>query len=246
MHGFADCRDRIKSLASTDLRAGVDVDDYWRDFSDRLRDLEHGERTNRRATGGPYPFTSGWSKLRWSALSEREDDYEDWCQQTALLTLSGRTTVEPGSSRTLEYVLHAQEVLSTREPVAKALEDALDVRYEAVDVVGSYQSGHIHRHVGIFLGDEVSREAFAPVLDEHVANCELAGEDYYSVESDAITFGDDVSGLVSELGNNVPGMSFRSFDEKGHGVIGQDECPCHRVGACILDELGAKPIRFRL
>jgi hypothetical protein len=245
MHGFADCKKTIESMASTDLRDGVDVDEYWKDFSERLREIECGDRTNRRATGGPYRFTSSWSKLRWSALGDRED-FADWCGQTALLTLSGRTTVEPGSSRTFDYIPHAEAVLSTREPVAKALEDALDVRYEAIDVVGAYRTGHVHRHVGVFLGDEVPREVFAPVLDEHVAGCSLADAEYYSVESGAITFGDDVSDLVSELGNNVPGMSFRSYDEKGHGVVDGNECPCHRVGACILDESGEKPIKFRL
>lgn len=245
MHSFSDCKKTIESMASTDLRDGVDVDEYWKDFSERLREIECGDRTNRKATGGPYPFTPSWSKLRWSALGDREDDYESWCQQTAMLTLSGRTTVEPGSCRTLDYVPHVQEVLGTRKAVTDALEDVLDLRYEAIDVVGAYQTGHLHRHVGVFLGDEVSPDDFAPVLDEHVAGCSLADAEYYSVE-DAVTIGDDVSGLVSELGNNVPGMSFRSYDQKGHGLIDQNECPCHRVGACILDELGAKPIKFRL
>jgi hypothetical protein len=54
-------------------------------------------------------------------------------------------------------------------------------RYERLAILEPHQSGYLHVHIAVFVDGVVDRETFAPVIDSHLRNCDLAGEEAHDL-----------------------------------------------------------------
>lgn len=189
-------------------------------------------------------FTPEWSARKWAEWLSREESYRQWSERTVLLTFTGRTTL-PESSQPMLPLDHYEYVRGTRVARSRALSDALhDVdTWRSVTFVGVNQSGYLHEHTGVWVGEDVHRDRFEAVVGAHVNNTPESFATSEAHGSGAIRLkSGDSRGLVAEMGTNVPGLDSRG--RRGHGVLNE---PVHQVlGATLLNEGEFRAIRHRV
>ncbi|MUV91142.1 hypothetical protein GJ629_15640 [Halapricum sp. CBA1109] len=79
------------------------------------------------------------------------------------------------------------ELLSSWSAVARELRRSLEGRrWERLAILEPHKSGYLHIHVAVFVDGKVTKDDFAPVIDAHLRNCELAGEDAHDVAADDV------------------------------------------------------------
>lgn len=128
--------------------------------------------------------------------------------QTALLTLTASSTPE---GRPLPPVDHLDALLSSWEAVRRSLDRALEGRrWERLAVLEPHKSGYAHIHIAVFVAASTDRRpvdqgTFQPVIDAHLRNCPIAGEDAHDGPSITVkTAGEDAhrgEGVIGNLGS---------------------------------------------
>jgi hypothetical protein len=167
----------------------------WRRSTSRWRDYirESGETASvfenlegEQVTGSnPNRFMPDYADKQYAKLKDlergiRADYRSPW---TAMLTFTASSTTEDGEP--IPPVDHLDELLSSWSAVTRSLRREMEGRrYERLAILEPHKSGYIHVHMAVFVDGRVRPETFAPVIEAHVRNCDLAGEDAHRLDPD--------------------------------------------------------------
>lgn len=187
------------------------------------------------SNGETQRYSAGWSAGWWSSLLGREEGTREWTESTALLTFAGWREFPIG----LQLKLLEVSSDARRKALSRALDDV--DRWESLTVIGAYETGHAHIHVGLWLSEPVSESDLRSVVESHVNNSPIAEPREHGKRAVTLREADPDSsrGLVSYLGGNVPGLNCR--DDRAHGI--QSEGRHRLLLAGALEVLNKRPIR---
>jgi hypothetical protein len=142
---------------------------------------------NRAKGSDPHRFSPEYADKQYAKLKDLQRGMEAeygkrlWA---GMLSFTASSTDDDGHP--LPPVDHLEELNSSYSAVTRELRRVLDGRrFEYIAILEPHKSGYIHIHIAVFVEGVVSAETFAPVIDAHVRNCELASEDAHSVEDDS-------------------------------------------------------------
>jgi hypothetical protein len=196
----------------------------------------HRFRARLRADSPHTPrFSPQWAETAWGKLLDADHDARQWAENTVLLTLTARSEL-PGTDQAIPPLRHLEGLMASDGAVRTALSQALSDAdtWRRLSVFGVNESGHLHRHLGIYVSEAVDTHRFEPVVSSHVNNSPLAEPAAHGSGAVRIRSGvasDEPTGLVGYLGLNVPGLDTR--DENPPGVL--SEPPARMRGATVLE-----------
>lgn len=102
---------------------------------------------------------------------------------TVMLTFTASSAPDGDPLPPLDH-LHALD--ASWDAVTTALDRVLDgTRYERLAILEPHKSGYFHIHLAVFVDGRVTRETFAPVIESHVENCDLAEWDAHDLADDS-------------------------------------------------------------
>jgi hypothetical protein len=168
----------------------------WREsvhaFRDYIRDTEDtdaifkNQETGEYAVGGdPHRFDPAYADKQYAKLKDLQRGLEDAYGKrlhTAMLTFSGSAWPD---GQPLGPVDHLDELLESWDPIRRELARQLEGhRWERLAILEPHESGYIHIHMAVFVEGKVTREDFAPVIEAHLRNCSIAGEDAHDLEDE--------------------------------------------------------------
>lgn len=187
-------REEVRDWDDLERRSAVDWREAvwrWRDYirekrGDGVPVFENGDGDRVRGSARPHRFHPDYSDRQYAKLCDLENGVrERWGRtaHTALLSLTASSTSDDGGA--LPPVDHLEEVLSSWDAVKRALGRALDGReWCRVRLLEPHESGYLHVHVAVFVRGPVDPEEFQPVIDAHLRNCDLAGEEAHEIVAD--------------------------------------------------------------
>jgi len=163
--------------------------DYLRDRDGVKSVFEDDGGTTSRGSD-PHRFDPDYSAKQYAKLKDLERGIsEDYGKRlhTAMLTLTASSTPQ---GEPLPPVDHLDGLLASWDAVRRALDRSLDSqRYERLAILEPHpgegeNNGYLHVHVAVFVDGVVQRSDFAPVIEAHVRNCELAEAEAHDVTAD--------------------------------------------------------------
>lgn len=171
----------------------------WRDAVWRWRDWYEDSKDSRavfenpdgdRVKGGdPNRFHPDYGDKQYAKLKDLERGVKrDYGKRlhTAMLTLTASSAPAERDGRAMPPVDHLNGLLSSWEAVTRELRRCMEGRrYERLAILEPHKSGYLHVHVAVFVEGKVTRETFAPVIEAHLRNCDLAVQDAHDVEDDS-------------------------------------------------------------
>jgi hypothetical protein len=182
----------------------------------------------------PNRFMPDYADKQYAKLKDLERgvraDFEDL--HTAMLTLTASSTDDEGNP--LPPVDHLDELLESWGPVTRALRREMEGRrYERLAILEPHKSGYIHIHIAVFVDGMIRPETFAPVIDAHLRNCDLAGEDAHQIDPED----DDLRG--------AEGYEVDPTDPDENGVVSvhdvgddRDDGELENLGTYLAEYLG--------
>lgn len=163
--------------------------DRWRNY---IRDKEDVQSVFENCAGDrvqgskPHRFHPEYSDKQYAKLKDLERGISEAYGKrlhTAMLTFTASSTDH--SENPLPPVDHLDGLLDSWDAIRRALDRALDGRrYERLAILEPHKSGYIHIHMAVFVDGPVSSKTFAPVIESHVENCDLAGWSAHDLEAD--------------------------------------------------------------
>jgi hypothetical protein len=175
--------DKLDGVGAVDWAEATDRFRTWYDDargSQIVIENEVGDRTSFRT---PNRFTPDYREMLYAKAQSLERGLrERWGKllHTAMLTLSASSTDDSGNP--LPPVEQLDELLSSWEAVRRALSRVLDGReWEYLAILEPHESGYVHIHLGVFVKGPVVAEQFQDVIDAHLRNCDLAGEEAHEI-----------------------------------------------------------------
>jgi hypothetical protein len=166
----------------------------------------------------PNRFMPEYADKQYAKLKDLErgirQDYRT--PFSAMLSLTASSLSSSGEP--LPPVDHLDELLSSWEAVRRALAREMEGRrWEYLAILEPHASGYLHVHIAVFVDGMVRRETFAPVIEAHVRNCDLAQLDAHSVE-------DGTAVSVNRVGRDARGNHATAegaeFESKTVGNLG--------------------------
>ena len=209
-------------------------------FTELVRLLEKEDIVVHRALDYE-PFTSAWASAAWSKLYRNDQQFCEWAQSTALITITGTYWLDINSSTLLPPVTYFSRLQASKQARQKALSRALsDVsRWATIRTIGSGSDMKYPQiYLGIYLSSEINQDLLEPILSAHVNNSPVAKPSAHRVER-AVEIKNSPthkSRLVHSLGEKIPGL------ESGNGI--KDETRPNKKIATLLDGGCWRPYRF--
>jgi len=171
----------------------------WRDYirdKDGMSAVFENVDGDRVKGSDPHRFDPEYADKQYAKLKDLERGVRNEYGQllhTAMLTFTAASTDEAGDP--LPPVDHLDELLSSWNAIRRELDRVLGGhQYERLAILEPHKSGYIHVHMAVFVQGVIDRETFAPVIDAHVRNCDLAGRDAHDT-------GDRSTISVKRVGN---------------------------------------------
>lgn len=168
----------------------------WRDWYEDSKDTKavfenpDGDQVK---GGDPNRFHPDYGDKQYAKLKDLERGIKaDYGRRlhTAMLTFTASAAPAERGGGALPPVDHLDELLSSWSAVTRELRRVMEGRrYERLAILephggGGANHGYIHVHMAVFVEGAVARETFAPVIEAHLRNCDLAGEDAHDVQDD--------------------------------------------------------------
>jgi len=159
--------------------------EWYKDSKDSSAVLENdvGETVK---VGDPNRFHPDYGDKQYAKLKDLERGLKaEYGKRlhTAMVSLSASSTDEDGNP--LPPVDHLLELLESTEAVMRALRRVLEGRrYEYLVILEPHKSGYLHIHIGVFVDGVIRAVDFEPVIEAHLRNCDLAGEDAHEIVPD--------------------------------------------------------------
>jgi hypothetical protein len=161
----------------------------WRDYCEETEETaavfenEEGERVK---GSDPHRFAPDYADKQYAKLKDLErglrEDYGKRLHTAMLPALTASSTAGEGGGA-VPPVDHLNELLASWEAVTRALRRVMEGRrWEYLAILEPHESGYLHVHIAVFVDGPVRGETFAPVMEAHTRNCELAGEEAHEVE----------------------------------------------------------------
>lgn len=140
-----------------------------------------------------HSFTEQYQKRQCARAHQLEEGLrEKWgsALYTTMLTLTASWVDEDENPR--PPADHQEELLSSWEPVRRALDRVLEGReWHRLGILEPHpKSGYTHVHIAVFTRGPVGEEVFEPVIEAHLRNCEFAGEEAHEDSISVKTTGD--------------------------------------------------------
>lgn len=164
----------------------------WRDWYQDSRDSRavfENQDGDRVKGSDPNRFHPDYGDKQYAKLKDLERGIkEDYGRRlhTAMLTFTASSAPAEGGGGALPPVDHLDGLLSSWSAVTRELRRCLeDRRYERLAILEPHKSGYLHIHVAVFVEGKVTREDFAPVVEAHLRNCDLAAREAHDVEDDS-------------------------------------------------------------
>lgn len=192
--------------------------DAWREYIEDRRDTDavfQNQDTGEYATGGdPHRFAPEYADKQYAKLKDLQrglqDDYGKRLH-TAMLTFTASWCP---SGDPLPPVDHLLELDSSWSSVRRELARQLDGhRWEYLAILEPHDSGYLHIHLAVFVDGVVTRETFAPVIEAHLRNCELAGPEAHDTDDDSTISVRHAGADRDRGGDDLPDESDSSLDE---------------------------------
>ena len=185
----------LRAEVCADTLEGVDAI-TWREATWRWQDYIHEKQGSTvifensvgdRAEGGdPHRFAPEYCDKQYAKLKDLERGLrEEYGKRlhTAMLTFTASSTDDDG--KPLPPVDHLNGLLESWPAVTRSLRREMEGRrYERLAILEPHKSGYIHIHMAVFVDGVVTRETFAPVIEAHLRNCSLAGEEAHGLTDD--------------------------------------------------------------
>ena len=175
--------DKLDGVGAVDWEEATDRFRTWYDDargSQIVIENDVGDRTSFRT---PNRFTPDYREMLYAKAQALERGLrERWGKllHTAMLTLSASSTDDSGNP--LPPVEQIEELLSSWEAVRAALGRVMEEReWEYLAILEPHESGYVHIHIGVFVRGPVVAEQFQDVIDAHLRNCDLAGEEAHEI-----------------------------------------------------------------
>jgi len=180
-------REDAEGLRPTTWRDAVwDWRNWYKETRDAKAVFENGDGETIKGSD-PNRFHPDYSDKQYAKLKDLERGIrEDYGKRlhTAMLTLTASSTGGV-DGEAVPPVDHLDELLSSWDAVRRALSHSLEGRrWERLAILEPHKSGYLHVHVAVFVDGKVTREDFAPVIDAHLRNCELAERDAHDLDDD--------------------------------------------------------------
>ena len=162
----------------------------WREYiidnEDTDAVFQNAETGQYHVGGDPHRFDPEYSAKQYAKLKDLErglsDDYGRRLH-TAMLSLTASPWPD---GEPLPPVDHLNELDSSWEAVRRALSRVLEGRrWEYLAILEPHKSGYLHVHIAVFVDGKVTQETFAPVIEAHLRNCDLAGPEAHDVTDDS-------------------------------------------------------------
>jgi len=162
--------------------------DYIRDKRNIATVFEN-QVSGEQATGStPHRFDPEYSDKQYAKLKDLERGVQDRFGKrlhTGILTLTASSTP---NGVPIPGVDHLDGLLSSNSAVSRALRRVLDdTRSARLAILEPHpgdgdNNGYLHIHIAVFVDGYIKPEAFQPVLDAHVRNCDLATADAHTTD----------------------------------------------------------------
>ena len=166
----------------------------WRDYIRDRRGVEavfENDQGQRAQGSKPHRFDPEYSEKQYAKLKDLERGLgEEFGKRlhTAMLTFtaSGAPDGQP-----LPPVDHLDGLLESWDAIRRALDRALDGRrWERLAILEPHpgdgdNNGYLHVHMAVFVDGVITPEQFAPVIEAHVRNSDLAQPKAHDVDDDS-------------------------------------------------------------
>jgi len=159
----------------------------WREYIEDTEDVDavfQNRETGQYHSGSsPHRFDPEYSDKQYAKLKDLERGLsEDYGKRlhTAMLSL---TASSAPNGEPLPPVDHLNELDSSWEAVRRALARELEGRrWEYLAILEPHKSGYLHIHIAVFVDGKVTENTFAPVIEAHLRNCDIAGRDAHDLD----------------------------------------------------------------
>ena len=164
----------------------------FRDYIKDKRNVEtvfENSATGELATGSsPHRFATDYADKQYAKLKDLERGVQARYGKrlhSAMLTLTASSTP---NDEPLPCVDHLDELLSSWSSVSRTLRRVLDdYRSARLAILEPHpgdgpNNGYLHIHIAVFVDGYIKPEAFQPVLDAHLRNCDLATADAHTTD----------------------------------------------------------------
>ena len=162
----------------------------YREYIEEREDVDaifqNSETGEYHAGGDPHRFDPAYADKQYAKLKDLQRGLRDEYGKrlhTAMLTLTASSAPDGDPMPPVDHLL---DLDASWEAVRRALSRQLEGRrWEYLAILEPHQSGYLHIHIAVFVDGVVSRDDFAPVIEAHLRNCPIAGEDAHRVEDDS-------------------------------------------------------------
>jgi hypothetical protein len=177
----------------------------FREYIEDSRDTDavfKNTETGEYAVGGdPHRFAPEYADKQYAKLKDLQRGLQaDYGRRlhTAMLTFTGSAWPD---GEPLGPVDHLDDLLESWEAIRRELSRCLEGRrWERLAILEPHESGYLHVHMAVFVEGKITRDDFAPVIEAHLRNCSIAGEDAHDV-SDESTISIRHAGADRDLDN---------------------------------------------
>ena len=165
-------------------------------------------------------FNSRWAGAAWSELYRIDKKACEWAEYTVLITFSGSYWLDKDSSVLFPPVTYLERLQVSKQARQKALSRALQgvEKWQSIRAIGGEgHNGYPRVYLGLYLSSPIEKEIFEPVLQSHLNNCPVAGQDAHTLEK-AVSIQDSPqhkSELIHAIGKRIPGL------ESGEGIVSE-------------------------
>lgn len=196
--------------------------DYIEDSKDVDVIFQNHETGQYCAGSSPHRFDPDYSKKQYAKLKDLERGLSrDYGKRlhTAMLTLTASSAPD---GEPLPPVDHLNALDSSWEAVRRSLARELEGRrWEYLAILEPHKSGYLHVHVAVFVDGIVNRGTFAPVIEAHLRNCPLAGQEAHDVTDDS-TISVRHAGAERDKGNDEQLDELACYLAEYLGAYGED------------------------
>ena len=163
----------------------------WRDYIEDTEDtdaiFQNQETGDYHVGGDPHRFAPEYADKQYAKLKDLQRGLQrEYGKRlhTAMLTCTASFCPD---GEAIPPVDHLLELDSSYDAIRRELSRQLeDKRFEYLAILEPHKSGYLHIHMAVFVDGVVTRDTFAPVIEAHVRNCDLAEHDAHDTASDDI------------------------------------------------------------
>jgi len=163
----------------------------WRDYIEDTEDtdaiFQNQDSGEYHVGGDAHRFAPEYADKQYAKLKDLQRGLQaEYGKRlhTAMLTFTASWCPDGDPVPPVDHLL---ELDSSWDAIRRELSRQLDShRWEYLAILEPHKSGYLHIHMAVFVDGVVTRNTFAPVIEAHVRNCDLAEHEAHDPASDDI------------------------------------------------------------